>query len=94
MKTKPWWTEATWLLLQAVDELHLEPHKWFIGRCWRNLFLISLSLYKGSVSERKTQGQSRHILVLLFVLIKEYTKFVYCTPHGGMKRRSSFNMKR
>ena len=69
MKTKPQWTSAACLLLQAVDKLHLEPYKWLIGRCGRNLFLISLSLYKGSVSKRKmeltTQRQSLHMLVVL-----------------------------
>lgn len=55
MKTKPQRTEATCLLLHTVDKLLLKPYKWLIGRCGRNLFLISLSLYKGSVGERKME---------------------------------------
>lgn len=58
MKTKPQWTKATCLLLQAADKLLLKPYKWLIGRCGRNLFLISLSLYKGSVSERKMEHKN------------------------------------
>lgn len=53
MKTKPQWTGATCLLLQALDKLHLQPYKWLIVRCGRNLFLIRLSLYQGGVSRRK-----------------------------------------
>lgn len=53
MKTKPQRTKATCLLLRAADKLLLKPYKWLIGRCGRNLLLISLSLYKGSVSEHK-----------------------------------------
>lgn len=61
MKTKPQWTQATCLLLQAVDKLHLKPYKWFIWRCGRNLFLISLSLYKGSVSKRKIELRTKRL---------------------------------
>lgn len=56
MKTKPQRTEATCFLLRAADKLLLKPYKWLIWRCGRNLLLISLSLYKGSVSERKMEG--------------------------------------
>lgn len=68
MKTKPQWTEAICLLLQAADKLHLKPYKWLIGRCGRNLFLIRLSLHKGGVSRRKmevrTTTKKKHILLV------------------------------
>lgn len=65
MKTKPQWTQATCLLLQALDKLHLKPYKWLIGRCRGNLFLIRLSLYKGSVSKRKNGAKNTKTVSLL-----------------------------
>lgn len=48
MKTKPQWTQATKLLLQDRDKLHLKPYKWLYCGVWEKLILNKAVTLQGT----------------------------------------------